>query len=64
MPALATNGGAAATGWTAYAPLSEYNVATGVGQDLWIIGLLMTSISTILTAINFWRRCSLPRARA
>ncbi len=49
---LATYGGAAATGWTAYAPLNEYFVGTGAGQDLFFIGLLMTSISTILTSIN------------
>ncbi len=49
---LATYGGAAATGWTAYAPLSELSQGTGAGQDLWIIGLLMTSISTIVTIIN------------
>ncbi len=47
-----TYGGAAATGWTAYAPLNEIYEGTGGGQDLWFIGLLMASISTILTAIN------------
>jgi cytochrome c oxidase subunit 1 len=49
----ATNGGAGAAGWTAYAPLSTIRVDYGLGQDLWIIGLLMVSISTMLTAINF-----------
>jgi cytochrome c oxidase subunit 1 len=48
-----TSGGAAATGWTAYAPLSEIAVSAGYGQDLWLIGLLMTSVSSILTAVNF-----------
>ncbi|MBV8600503.1 MAG: cbb3-type cytochrome c oxidase subunit I [Candidatus Eremiobacteraeota bacterium] len=48
-----TAGGAASAGWTAYAPLSDVQVAAGSGQDLWIIGLAMTSISGILTAINF-----------
>jgi cytochrome c oxidase subunit 1 len=46
-------GGAAAAGWTAYVPLSEVRVSAGVGQDLWILGLTMTSISGIMTAINF-----------
>ncbi len=45
-------GGAAASGWTAYAPLSELPVGAGAGQDLWIAGLLMTSISSVVTAIN------------
>jgi cytochrome c oxidase subunit 1 len=48
-----TSGGAAATGWTAYAPLSVLRIAGGSGQDLWIVGVLMVSIATILTSINF-----------
>jgi len=44
--------GAAATGWTAYAPLSEIAVSTGIGQDLWIVGVFLVSVATILTAIN------------
>jgi len=58
----AVNGGAAATGWTAFAPLSDIRVSTGSGQDLWIVGLLMTSISGILTAINFITTTFLYRA--
>jgi cytochrome c oxidase subunit I len=50
---LATQGGAASAGWTAFAPLSDVRVSAGVGQDLWILGLTMTSISGIMTAINF-----------
>ncbi len=49
---LMTYGGAAATGWTAYAPLNEIFDGTGAGQDLWLIGLLMAGASTILTTIN------------
>ena len=45
-------GGAAATGWTSYAPLSEIVQGTGAGQDLWFAGLLLASVSTILTSIN------------
>jgi cytochrome c oxidase subunit 1 len=50
---VATNEGAAAAGWTAYAPLSEIAVSTGLGQDLWIVGVLMVSVASILTSINF-----------
>ncbi|MBV8355406.1 MAG: cbb3-type cytochrome c oxidase subunit I [Candidatus Eremiobacteraeota bacterium] len=50
---LASAGGAAAAGWTSYAPLSDAMIATGAGQDMWILGLTMTSISGIVTAINF-----------
>ncbi|MEO9170407.1 MAG: cbb3-type cytochrome c oxidase subunit I, partial [Candidatus Baltobacteraceae bacterium] len=56
------NGGAAASGWTAFAPLSDIRIATGGGQDLWIVGLLMTSISGILTAVNFITTAFLYRA--
>jgi cytochrome c oxidase subunit 1 len=44
-------GGAANTGWTAYAPLSA--IAPGNGQDLWILSIHIASISSLLGAINF-----------
>lgn len=44
--------GAAASGWTAYAPLSTFKVGFGAGQDLWIIGVLLVSTSSILSAVN------------
>jgi len=47
-----TTEGAAAAGWTSYAPLSEITVSSGLGQDLWIIGVFLVSVATILTAIN------------
>ncbi|HET8784609.1 MAG TPA: cytochrome c oxidase subunit I [Candidatus Limnocylindrales bacterium] len=47
-----TAGGAAATGWTAYAPLSENPYAPGPGFDLWIAGLLLTGVSTVLGSVN------------
>ncbi|HEY1656681.1 MAG TPA: cytochrome c oxidase subunit I [Candidatus Tumulicola sp.] len=53
LSGAAAAGGAASNGWTSYAPLSEISIATGAGQDLWIVGLLMTSVSAILTALNF-----------
>jgi cytochrome c oxidase subunit 1 len=49
---LGTYGGAAAYGWTAYAPLSEILVGGGAGQDMWTVGLLLASVSSILTALN------------
>jgi len=49
----ATSEGAAASGWVAYPPLSEIRVSTGLGQDLWIVGVFLVSVATIVTSINF-----------
>jgi cytochrome c oxidase subunit 1 len=46
-------GGAAAEGWTGYAPLSSAQYSPGVGTDLWIIGLILVGTASILGAINF-----------
>lgn len=45
-------GGAADTGWTAYAPLSTIIEGSGAGEDLWLIGVLLNSIASIMVAIN------------
>jgi cytochrome c oxidase subunit I len=47
-----SNEGAAAAGWTSYAPLSDVVVSSGLGQDFWIVGLALVSIASIMTAIN------------
>jgi cytochrome c oxidase subunit 1 len=49
---FASSGGAAAAGWTGYAPLSGLRLSPGVGTDLWIVGLSLTSTSSIMTAVN------------
>jgi cytochrome c oxidase subunit 1 len=46
-------GGAASFGWTAYAPLSSSQYSPGIGADLWIIGLALGGIGTILGGVNF-----------
>ncbi len=48
-------GGAAASGWTAYAPLSAKAVYTGVdwGQNLWIIALALEFASFLMGGVNF-----------
>ncbi len=43
-------GGAAAAGWTNYAPLS---LQGATGEDLWILGLGIVGVSSLLGAINF-----------
>jgi len=49
-----TETGAAAFGWTGYAPLSEATYSPGAGANLWIVGLMMTGTSGILGAVNFF----------
>jgi cytochrome c oxidase subunit I len=44
-------GGAAASGWTAYVPLSTVH-SPGNGQDFWILGLHTLSIGSLLGSIN------------
>ncbi len=46
-------GGAASFGWTAYAPLSNNIYSPGIGADLWIMGLAVSGLGTILGGVNF-----------
>jgi cytochrome c oxidase subunit I len=45
-------GGAADFGWFAYAPLNSDAHSPGVGADLWIVGLIISGLGTILGAVN------------
>jgi cytochrome c oxidase subunit 1 len=53
MSGFLTTGGAAAAGWTGYAPLSDEQFSPNAGMDLWIIGVAMVGASGILGAVNF-----------
>ncbi|MET9069764.1 aa3-type cytochrome oxidase subunit I [Streptosporangium sandarakinum] len=48
-----TPGGAASFGWFAYTPLSSTVSSPGVGGDLWIVGLVVSGLGTILGSVNF-----------
>ena len=48
-----TPGGAASFGWTAYAPLANSTYSPGLGGDLWVVGLAIGGIGTILGGVNF-----------
>jgi cytochrome c oxidase subunit I len=52
--------GAADAGWTAYPPLSVQS--PGHGMDMWIVGLHLLSISSVIGAINFI--CTIHNMRA
>jgi cytochrome c oxidase subunit I len=47
-----SSSGAPQTGWTFYWPLSGPQANPGPGPDLWIMGVLLTSASSIMTAVN------------
>ncbi|MBE1496402.1 cytochrome c oxidase subunit 1 [Amycolatopsis lexingtonensis] len=47
-----TPGGPPDFGWTAYTPLSNAIHSPGVGGDLWITGLIVAGLGTILGAVN------------
>jgi cytochrome c oxidase subunit 1 len=47
-----TANGAASFGWTAYAPLAEISRSPGYGADLWIVAVVLTGLSGVLTGVN------------
>jgi cytochrome c oxidase subunit I len=53
LSSMFTPDGPASFGWTAYAPLSDKTATPGVGGDLWIMGLVLSGLGTILTSVNF-----------
>jgi cytochrome c oxidase subunit 1 len=48
-----TPGGAASFGWFAYTPLSNMVNSPNIGSDLWVMGLAMAGLGTILGSVNF-----------
>jgi cytochrome c oxidase subunit 1 len=47
-----TPGGSADFGWFAYAPLNSQMHTPQVGADLWILGLVLSGLGTILGGVN------------
>src|SRR6202522_2817279 len=52
MAGFITPGGAADFGWTAYTPLTDAIHSPGAGADLWIMGLIIAGLGTILGGVN------------
>ncbi|SFW80692.1 cytochrome c oxidase subunit I [Amycolatopsis australiensis] len=52
LSSFLTPGGAPDFGWTAYTPLSNTIHSPGIGGDLWIMGLIVSGLGTILGAVN------------
>ncbi|MDT0302544.1 cytochrome c oxidase subunit I [Streptomonospora sp. DSM 45055] len=57
-----TPSGAASFGWFAYTPLSDAVRSPGLGGDLWVLGLLVSGLGTILGAVNFMTTIAVMRA--
>ncbi len=53
MAGFVSPDGAASFGWFAYAPLSNSIHSPGIGHDLWLMGLYLLGLSTILGSVNF-----------
>jgi cytochrome c oxidase subunit 1 len=47
-----TPDGAADFGWFAYSPLNDITHSPGVGADMWIVGLAISGLGTILGGVN------------
>ncbi|MEV4706393.1 cytochrome c oxidase subunit I [Actinoplanes sp. NPDC049316] len=47
-----TPGGAADFGWFAYTPLSDSLHSPGVGGNMWVVGLALSGLGTILGGVN------------
>src|SRR5947207_9614219 len=47
-----TPGGAADFGWFAYAPLNDVTNTPGAGANMWVVGLVISGLGTILGAVN------------
>jgi cytochrome c oxidase subunit 1 len=62
MVSFLSSGGASKSGWYGYPPLSEKTFSPGSGQDLWILAIHLTSLSSIIGAINFL--CTIHNMRA
>jgi cytochrome c oxidase subunit I len=62
LSGFGANGGASNVGWTGYPPLSELRWSPSTGVDLWIIGLSLAGVATIMTAVNLVTTIVLYRA--
>ena len=52
VASLLTPGGGADFGWTAYPPLANPEFSPGIGGNLWVMGLIVSGLGTILGAVN------------
>src|SRR5207302_9481699 len=53
LASFVTPGGAPGFGWYAYSPLTSAVYSPGIGGDMWIMGLVLSGLGTILSGVNF-----------
>ena len=53
LASFLTPGGSASFGWYAYSPLTSSVYSPGIGGDMWIMGLVLSGLGTILGGVNF-----------
>ncbi len=53
LASFLTPGGAPGFGWYAYSPLTSAMYSPGIGGDMWIMGLVLSGLGTILGGVNF-----------
>jgi cytochrome c oxidase subunit I len=53
LASFLTPGGAPGFGWYAYSPLTSSVNSPGIGGDMWIMGLVLSGLGTILSGVNF-----------
>jgi cytochrome c oxidase subunit 1 len=53
LASFLTPGGAPGFGWYAYSPLTSAVNSPGIGPDMWIMGLVLSGLGTILSGVNF-----------
>ena len=53
LASFLTPAGAPGFGWYAYSPLTSAQYSPGVGGDMWIMGLVLSGLGTILGGVNF-----------
>jgi cytochrome c oxidase subunit 1 len=47
-----TSDGAGRDGWFSYVPLSDSSNTPGVGQDLWVLGVILAAVGTLIMAAS------------
>ncbi len=57
-----TSDGAANFGWTGYPPLSNALRSPTIGGDLWLMGIVLTGLASVLSAVNIVTTVSTMRA--